>query len=231
MCGDRGGLERAGAACPTCGYRRVVPPANRHRPIRSWTLALLYFVACWLVAFAVGTTEMLGDPFGDRAGEPWFWLLGFAALATAGVGYWVVWPMGTHTSDRVPRPVADVAFGVMHGLSEGMLYLTMWSAIDDRAPSGSTSVVLTLAAVATFNGVWRTFVWDVWVTPPHNVASWNARKVLFVHLPVLALAVVHLTLYESVALFLAVQVVALVGATVHMRYSSPVPVSGRRSAI
>lgn len=200
------------------GSVRGMAPPNRHEPLRAWLIGGAYFVACWLVA---GLAGVLDESLAGDVGGIGFWLLTLGALPVAYVAYWVVWPLGTYTADRSARPVAASLFGVVHGLSEGILYVAIWLVIDREFEAGSLVVVLSLAAIAVYNGLWRTFVWDVWVTPPHNIEAWNLRKIAFVHVPVLALGLSHLTLYRSVAVFLAIEVIALVGAAVHMRFPAP----------
>ena len=148
----------------------------------------MYFVACWTVAGVSGALDgaLLGD-----SDSGWSLVLGLVALGVAYVGYWVVWPMGSFTADRELHPAAAAAFGVLHGVSEGALYVAIWFVLDREIDDRVATVVASLLAVAAFNGIWRTFVWDVWVTPPHNVEAWNLRKVAFVHVPVLTLALVH----------------------------------------
>lgn len=200
------------------GSVRGMTRANRHEPLQAWLIGGAYFVVCWLVA---GLAGVLGEsPAGDVAGIR-FWLLTLGALGVSYLAYWVIWPIGTYTADRSAQPVAAALFGVVHGLSEGILYVAIWLVIDREVETGWIVVVLSLAAVAVYNGLWRTFVWDVWVTPPHNIEAWNLRKIAFVHVPVLTLGLSHLTLYRSVAAFLAIEVVALVGAAVHMRFPAP----------
>lgn len=204
-----------------------MPPANRHQPARSWTIAIVYFAMCWLIAVATGAWTLFETPLGrDAVGRPGFWALWLVVLVSAYVGYWVIWPMGTHTADRPRRPVVGVLFGAAHGVSEGMLYGAFWWVIDQRDVGRAWTIFLTLGAVAAFNGAWRTLVWDVWVTPPHNIDAWNVRKVAFVHLPVLTLSVMHLTTYRSVVVFLSAQIVALVGAAIYMRLPSPLSERG-----
>ena len=89
----------------------------------------------------------------------------------------------------------------------------------ERAIKG---IARTFQNIALFNGLWRSFVWDVWVTPEHNDPDWNLRKIVFVHLPVLLLVLTHLSLYQDVALFLGFETVALVGSAFFMRMPWPI---------
>lgn len=193
---------------------------NGGRPNRSWVLGFIYFALCWIVAVLSGAVHFVGDgPWIDADGG--FLLVGLGALGAAGVGYWAVWPRGTETHGRPFRPAAATIFGTVHGVSEGLLYLAIWIGVGTITASNWGRVGAAVAAIAAYNGIWRSFVWDVWVTPLHNVAGWNLRKIVFVHLPVLTLAFTHLTLFESGFVFLAVQIVALVGSAIFMHFPAP----------
>lgn len=209
-------LASFGASMPGCHDLGM----HGRRPNRSWLLAFVYFGACWIVAALSGAVGFVGD-------GPWieadrgFLLIGLGALGAAAVGYWAVWPQGTENYGRPLRVGAATAFGIVHGVSEGLLYLAIWIGVGSLTASSWARVIGAVAAIAAYNGLWRTFVWDVWVTPPHNLAEWNLRKIGFVHLPVLTLALIHLALFDSGFVFLAVQVVALVGSAIFMRFPAP----------
>ncbi len=119
-----------------------------------------------------------------------------------------------------PLTPAAIVFGLLHGVSEGALYLSLWVQLPaslDRA----TAVGVAFGVIAMFNTVWRTLWWDVWITPEHNIAEWNVRKVLWVHVPVLLLVLGHLAAYERAALFIVFETIALTGSAVHMRFPAP----------
>lgn len=196
---------------------------NRHRPRRAWTLGVVYFAGCWLVAAATGALGTLGSGFWLGDADPrdtGFWLLTGATAIAAFVGYWIIWPLGTDTHGR-PFRQAAVGFGVLHGVSEGLLYLSAWLVVFRRFGATATTVATTLVVIAVFNAMWRTWWWDVWVTPVHNIPAWNARKIVAVHIPVLLLALIHVTLYRSRTLFVGFETIALVGSAIYMRFPSP----------
>lgn len=221
-----GNVQELGRIPARPEYRRSVPLVNRHEPKRAWILGLGYFATCWLLAIVAGVSSLFREPLGDGTAPTALAAAWLFALVAAYLGYWVIWPRGTFTGDRPLHVVAATTFGALHGASEGILYVAVWLQISGRVSEPALLVAATVAVIGVFNVSWRTLVWDVWVTPLHNIVSWNTRKVLFVHLPVLALAVAHLTVFESVLAFLSIQVVALVGATIHMRFPSP-PRAGR----
>jgi hypothetical protein len=192
--------------------------------MRSWVLALAYFALCWAAAAISGVLELLrDDPFGpgQDARDPWFWL---ATLTVAGFiarAYWVVWPRGTTTESRAPDRLSSFVFGMLNGVSEGLLYLSAWHLVVDAWGRSVGTFLALLVLVAGFNATWRTLVWDVWVTPIHNIAEWNTRKIARVHAPALFLALGHLMIYEAAVHFVLFETIALTGSAVFMRFPSP----------
>lgn len=148
---------------------------------------------------------------------------GLVALmfSTSVVGYWIVWPMGTLSHGRPLHRWWSGMFGLAWGISEALLYVTVWSLA--RASIESDWAVFTCSFVLIALGIasWHQLFWDKYVSPIHNVASWNVRKVLLVHMPFLAVSLTFVTLYEAGLLFVTAQAVALIGSAFFMRFPSP----------
>jgi hypothetical protein len=201
-------------------HRHRLPSSTMpHDPRRAWLRALAYFTMCWALALGAGAEAYLVTTIG-AVDAAWWWLTG-AGLAWAVVGYWIIWPMGTRTYGRPIRPLWVAVFGVLWGASEGMLLLTAWSLIARLDGPPGLTIALSVLATGGFLGLWHALYWDVHVAPEHNIPEWNARKVLLVHFPFLLLALTHLTRYEQGIPFVAMQVVALLGATTAMRFPAP----------
>ncbi len=144
----------------------------------------------------------------------------FAALVVVVVGYWVIWPRGTLTHGRPLNLPAVMVFGVAWGVSEGLLFLSVWAVADRWLPWG-WALAVTMLAVGAFLGLWHALYWDLKVAPEHNIEAWNLRKVLFVHVPNLAVTVPYLATYGSGAVFVGLQAIGLLGATRAMHFPSP----------
>ena len=192
--------------------------AATYDPRAAWRRASVYFACCWAVALLSGAfAELPGPVLLDDVG--WVvWTV--AALAVVVVGYWVIWPMGTLTHGRPLRVGAVLAFGLAWGISEGLLFLSVWTVADRWLPWG-VALAVTMLAVGTFLGLWHALYWDLKVAPEHNIESWNLRKVLLVHVPNLAVTVPYLATYGSAAVFVGCQAVGLLGATWAMHFPPP----------
>ena len=153
--------------------------------------------------------------------ESLFWVLFGAMFLIVGVGYWVIWPMGTQTHGRRRSLPASVSFGVLWGASEGVLYVALWSVLRDLVSSDWMVVAAGYLVVSVFKALWHPLFWDVRVSPIHNIESWNVTKILVVHTPNLLVSFTFLTLYEAGGVFVLAQIVAVVGSTVFMRFPSP----------
>lgn len=185
----------------------------------AWRRAIVYAVACLLIG---GATGVLGDIVTEppvsaaQCAEPWWWLWTTACLAVVVVGYWVVWPMGTLTHGRPLVPSATL-FGLMWGIAEGVLFASVWAVADDLAGRW-VAVALTFVVLSAYLGLWHQLYWDIKVSPDHNIAEWNARKVVLVHVPNLLVTLPYLAVTGSVGLFVLFQTIGLVGSARAMHF-------------
>ena len=53
------------------------------------------------------------------------------------------------------------------------------------------TAVAAFAFIASYQGLWHRFYWDIKVAPPHNIPEWNVRKILFAHGPNLVVTLAH----------------------------------------
>ena len=197
------------------------PDSEAFRP--SWPVAISYFAACWAIAIGVGLLIDPGPlevaltlPTGT-AETVW----GFVLAAIAIVGYWVVWPMGTRHHGRQLHVPWVLVFGLVWGLSESLLMITVWAVAAEALDRPWAVVAVSFLALSAFIGLWHQFVWDVLVAPDHNIAEWNLRKVLLVHTPFLLAIVGYLSEFEVGVPVVVAGLIALVGSSWFMRMPSP----------
>jgi hypothetical protein len=72
--------------------------------------------------------------------------------------------------------------------------------------------------VGGYGQIYQSGWWDIHVSPPHNIRATNAKKVLFGHMPFLAIALAHFTLFGNALLFVAFHAAALACSAVAMRF-------------
>jgi NAD(P)-dependent dehydrogenase (short-subunit alcohol dehydrogenase family) len=195
----------------------------------AWLRAFAYFSVCWAIACAVGTVPtILSNPLvlpGQTDDWLW-WVLGGLALVVVLIGYGVIWPAGTRPHGRRIVWPDTLLFGVAWGVSEGLLFGSVWLAskrfFDGWLGAGTLADSLTLAVtivvLSAFLGLWHALYWDIHVSPEHNIAEWNIRKVLFAHTPNLVVSGIWVTAYEDLALFVALQALALVLSSMAMPF-------------
>ena len=186
----------------------------------AWLRASVYFAACWVAAVATDATTLLGSRIRAVDG-PWWWTTAIV-LALSIVGYWIIWPMGTATHGRVFHRGWASLFGVAWGVSEGALLIALWAVIDDFVAVAWLAVTICFLIFGGSSAAWHALYWDVRVAPPHNIPEWDRVKVAFVHAPFLLVVLAHLARYGQGRVVMAAYVMALVGASIAMRFPPPV---------
>ena len=157
------------------------------------------------------------QPWGET-GATGFLPMVVACFVVILTGYGYVWPRGTLTYGRSLNLVAVILFGLLWGISEGVLFISVWLLLADWLPSKWLIVGLTFLILATFKGLWHSQYWDIYVSPEHNIEAWNLRKVLLAHTPNLIFTLTFLTLYGGVGFFVVWQTMALLLSTYFMHF-------------
>ncbi len=195
----------------------------------AWLRACTYFAAAWAIAFASGTVSTIAaNPLvlpGQTSNWLW-WVTGLAALAVVLVGYGFIWPAGTRPHGRRIVWPDTLVFGLAWGVSEGLLFGSVWlvakRGYEAWLGTGGLADALTLATLvivlSAFVGLWHALYWDIHVSPEHNIAEWNSRKVLLAHTPNLVVAGIWVTAYENLGLYVALQALALLLSTMAMPF-------------
>lgn len=187
----------------------------------AWHRAGIYFAVCLGLSAISGVLGRLFDEPIVRAGQtsnPAWVALALASIAVVAVAYLVVWPRGTLTHGRALHLPSVLLFGALWGVCEGQLLLAMWSVADRLVTPDWFVVTISFVLISTWLGVWHARYWDIQVAPEHNIPEWNLRKVAFAHTPNLLVSLTFLTLYENLAIFLALQTFALMASTSVMRF-------------
>lgn len=187
---------------------------------RAWQIAFVYFAACLLIALATGTVRRVIANLPDSSDlrNAQWWLLTLLCLAIVIIGYCVIWPRGTLTHGRPLVWRAVLGFGLAWGVSEGLLFASVWTVTGWFSAGAWLRVVLAFFVLAAFIGIWHAAFWDKQVAPEHNIAAWNGRKVLFAHVPNLCATLAHLALYDQPIVMVACQTLALMASTYFMRF-------------
>ncbi len=192
-----------------------------YQPEAAWRRAIIYFAICLLIGWWSGALEMI---FGrslataEQLDSPNFLLLAALCTLVIGVGYGYIWPKGTVTHGRSLNLAAVLPFGLLWGLSQGTLFVSVWLLLSRWITVDWLLVLASFLVLATFTGLWHSQYWDIYVAPEHNLVEWNLRKVLLAHTPNLVLTLTFLTVYEGAGLFVIWQTLALILSSYFMRF-------------
>ena len=192
-----------------------------YNPKHAWARAMVYFFACLLIShFSGALGQVLGDPLAtaEQLRDPLWITLLFASYCVIFIGYFVIWPRGTRTYGRRRNLAVVATFGLLWGICEGLLFLSIFILCQRVTPSNVIATAITFAILAAFLGLWHSLYWDIHVAPEHNIPEWNKRKVLFAHVPNLLVTLTFLAIYNNAAIFVIVQASALVASTYFMRF-------------
>ena len=187
---------------------------GRYHPRPAWLLAGIWFCLSMLLAAGLQVEHLLRQPL-VRPGQwqnPVWLLFTLLCLAAIGVAYRVIWRAGTFTDGRPWRPVASTFFGMMWGMSQGLIMLSFWQ-LAIRAGTGPVgTAAIGWAGLALYFPLFQSFFWDLYVSPPHNLRAWNVRKILGCHVPNLTFSMFWLAAGANYLLVVLLQVFVLTAA-------------------
>jgi NAD(P)-dependent dehydrogenase (short-subunit alcohol dehydrogenase family) len=197
----------------------------RYDPKAAWLRAFAYFSFAWAFAAASGTIDTLArNPlvFEDQWDDAVWVISTVVVFAVIIVGYWIVWPIGTQAHGRKIVIPDTVVFGVCWGVSEGLVYGSVWllahRALDDLWAGPVWVALVVIIVMSIFSGVGHATYWDVHVSPEHNIIDWNMRKVALVHNPNLVLCTIYVTWGENLGIYVMLEALALLGSTLFMPF-------------
>jgi hypothetical protein len=195
--------------------------STNYNPRSAWIRAAVYFIACFGIAHFTGALSLvLSQPLASAenlSDTPWI-LFTLLCIAVEVWGYMFLWPRGTLTHGRQLYWSVVLTFGLVWGLSEGLLFLSVFVLASKYIASKFLVWLVSFLVIGTFIGLWHQFYWDIYVAPEHNILEWNTRKVLFGHTPNIMITLAYLTIYESAGIFVLCQAFALVASTYFMRF-------------
>jgi hypothetical protein len=196
-------------------------PRKDYNATDAWLRGGIYFCVCWLLSWLTGVLQtLLSRPLitNDNLQDTGWILFTLFCIVLEIVAYGVIWAKGTLSHGRPRSLLTVLVFGGLWGLSEGQLFLVFWAILERFITSPVLLVTVTFGVIATFNGLWHSLYWDIYVAPEHNILEWNIKKVLFCHVPNLAFTLSYVALYGSVGMFVVFQTISLMLSVYHMRF-------------
>jgi hypothetical protein len=194
---------------------------NAYEPRHAWLRAAIYFVICFVIAHFTGALALvLNQPLASAENlRDVRWIL-FTLLCVA-VEVWAyvfLWPRGTLTHGRQLYWSVVLTFGLVWGLSEGLLFLSVFVLASKFIASKIVVWLVSFTIISMFLGLWHQFYWDIYVAPEHNILEWNIKKVLYGHVPNIVITLTYLSMYGNAGIFVLCQTFALVASTYFMRF-------------
>ena len=191
----------------------------KYSPRAAWGRALVYFTVCLALAETAGVLRDIGEIRFPRDAD---WIVATTLVTLYALfAYAYFWPLGTETHGRPRRVLAGTAFGVLWGVSQGALLLTVYGLLESIGWAPSLTVAAVFVTWSVLTAAWHSQYWDIYVSPKHNIESWNLRKVLVAHMPFLLLCLAHYAIWDHEYLVIAWHVIALTASALTMRFPSP----------
>jgi hypothetical protein len=194
---------------------------NRHSPRIAWIRAWVYYCFVILISWATGVLGyILERPLiapGRLQDTTWLILVAICWLVSVwGYVYW--WPRGTLTHGRKLYLLPALFHGCFWGICAGLLYLSMYAAIEQFGFPGIANAVLLVAVLSVYNLNYQVGWWDIHVSPPHNIRATNNGKVAFAHQPFLLATLTLLIMYGDAGMYVLLSMFALASSSVAMRF-------------
>lgn len=200
---------------------RARHPENVYSPPLAWMRAGLYFCAVLFVSWLAGVLQVVLDaPPVTAAQLPDPVWISLTALCGAAMiwGYVLWWPRGTLTYARRRCLVVQIPFGLVWGACSAQVPLVLWAVVEEFGFSRWWNAALVLFLLSGYSQIYQSGWWDIHVSPPHNVRTWNAKKVLFGHMPFLLALLAHFALFGNAAFFTLLYAGAIACSAVAMRF-------------
>jgi hypothetical protein len=195
--------------------------SNMHSPGLAWMRGGLYFCFAYIFSWTTGVlSTVVHSPLATRAElqEPgWIALMLFcSAVAIWSYCFW--WPRGTLTHGRKLYFLPTIVFGLLWGISVGLIHLSVFAIVEEFGFSRWVTALLVYALLSAYSLNIQLGWWDIYVSPPHNIRATNSGKVLFAHTPFLISTLTFFTIYGNAGIFVLFSGFAMAACAIAMRF-------------
>jgi len=195
-----------------------------YSPLLAWIRGGIYFASCFILSILTGVfSTLISQPIatGENLYNPIWWVFTFICAIVIYIAYFVIWRRGTLTHARELHKPSVLIFGLLWGLSEGQLMLSVWAIVEKFLSNIFVIGIISFLIISAFKGLWQSQYWDIYVSPEHNIPEWNLRKVLFGHVPNLIFTLTYLAMFGNALIFLLFQTSGLMICTYYMHFPKP----------
>jgi hypothetical protein len=195
-------------------------------PATAWLRAGMFFCFFFIVSWGTGTMEtVLNFPVAtsQQLSDPsWrLWVISLTVLIL--VAYWGIWARYTIRFDRKLDLLPQITFGLLWGVSFGQMLISIWRIVVMLTPNWAPwqQGILAYVFISLWQWLLMDMYWDIYISPEHDSPKSIKLKVPLTHVPNVTLSLIFFILYQNYAIFIALQTLALLGASIHMRMPAP----------
>ena len=195
-------------------------------PVTAWLRAGILFCLFFLISWATGTMRIIVEsPIATSSqwSDPrWrLWVIGLTIFIL--FAYWGIWARYTIRFDRKLDLLPQTVFGLLWGLSFGQMLLSIWRIVVMIVPGWASwqQGILAYVFISLWQWLLMDMYWDIYISPEHDNPKSIKLKVPLTHVPNVTLSLIFFILYQNYAIFVALQTLALLGASIHMRMPAP----------
>lgn len=192
-----------------------------YHPRLAWIRGGIYFTSGFILSILTGVLPtLINKPVAtpENLTTPRWWMFSLLCAAVIYWAYFILWAKGTLTHGRSLHLPSVLTFGLLWGLSEGQIFLSVWSMAEKFIPDPWLVALTSFVVIGAFKGLWQSQYWDIHVAPEHNIPEWNLKKVLFGHVPNLLCTLSYLAAFGNALIFLLLQTAGLMYMTYRMRF-------------
>lgn len=192
-----------------------------YSPHLAWIRGGIYFASCFILSILTGVFQtLISKPIAtsENFSYIYWWIFTFVCAIVIYIAYFIIWRRGTLTHGRELHKPSVLTFGLLWGLSEGQLILSIWAIVEKFSSNIFFIGIVSFLIISTFKGLWQSQYWDIYVSPEHNIPEWNLKKVLLGHIPNLIFTLIYLAMFGNVLIFLLFQTSGLMICTYYMHF-------------
>ena len=195
-------------------------------PTTAWLRAGMLFCLFFLISWGTGTMRLiLYSPVAtpEQLTNPsWkLWVIGLTIFIL--FAYWGIWARYTIRFDRKLDLIPQMVFGLLWGLSFGQMLLSIWRITVMLTPNWTPwqQGILAYVFISLWQWLLMDMYWDIYISPEHDNPKSIKFKVPLTHVPNVTLSLIFFIIHQNYAIFIALQTLALLGASIHMRMPAP----------
>lgn len=104
-----------------------------YNPRLAWIRGGIYFASCFILSIFTGVfSTLISKPIvtQENLSNPIWWAFTLVCVSVIYFAYFIIWRRGTLTHGRELHKPSVFIFGLLWGLSEGQLMLSIWAIVE-----------------------------------------------------------------------------------------------------